>query len=533
MTLILPTRDEARAERCARDLGVFVREAWPILEPGTRYVPNWHIDSICDRLSAVTAGEVSRLIINIPPRHMKSLAVAVLWPCWEWLSHPERRFLFSSYAQGLSTRDSLKCRRLIEMPGFDDPRRPPGQRTLIERVGYAGLIGLLAAGRGEEPWRLTGDQSTKQRFENTRTGYRIATSVGGSATGEGGDRVVCDDPHKADEVESELQRESVLSWWDGTMSTRLNDPKTGAFVIVMQRLHERDLTGHLLAQGGYEHLCLPAEYEPSHPFVWPSDPRIEEGALLWPDHVDRGSLDQIKRPLGSYGSAGQLQQRPAPEEGGILKRAWWRWWSGKRAEAPHFDQLVQSWDMSFGDNEAATSSYVVGQLWGQFGADRYLIRQTRERMEFIEALAAVRELTAWADEHYPARAGHLKLVEDKANGPAIVSTLGREIPGMVPVNPQGDKIARARSVVPQLEAGNVHLPGAPNARHSDYDPSITPLWVRALVDECASFPNAAHDDQVDALSQALSRMAVANNGRLPHGGSSADARARRARRFRC
>ena len=138
----------------------------------------------------------------------------------------------------------------------------------------------------------------------------------------------------------------------------------------------------------------------------------------------------------------------------------------------------------------------------------------------------MRELTGWADEHYPARAGHVKLVEDKANGPAICSQLGREIPGMIAVNPQGDKVARARSVAPQIEAGNVLLPGAANARHTDCDPSRTPLWVRGLVDECASFPNAAHDDQVDALSQALNRMAGVNPGRLPAGGKSKHAATR-------
>ena len=158
------------------------------------FLSNWHIDAICEHLEAITRGELNRLIINIPPRHMKSLAVTVFWPMWEWLSHPERRFLFSSYAQFLSTRDSLKCRRLIQLPGFEDPRVPARERTLIERIGYRGVVRLLADMSGEEPWELTGDQSTKQRFENSRTGYRIATSVGGAATGEGGDRVVVDDP---------------------------------------------------------------------------------------------------------------------------------------------------------------------------------------------------------------------------------------------------------------------------------------------------------------------------------------------------
>ena len=204
MTLLLPTRDELRAERIRRDLGRFVREAWPILEPGTPYVPNWHIDAICEHLEAVTAGEIGRLIINIPPRHMKSLAVTVFWPCWEWLSHPERRFLFASYAQTLSNRDSVNCRRLITEPGFVDPRKPEAERTLIERVGYMGVVSRLAEMRGGEPWALTGDQSTKQRFENTRTGARIATSIDGMATGEGGDRIVVDDPHKADEAQSDV-----------------------------------------------------------------------------------------------------------------------------------------------------------------------------------------------------------------------------------------------------------------------------------------------------------------------------------------
>ena len=410
--VLLPTRDEVRAGQLYGSLRLFVADAWPVPEPGTRFVSNWHIDAICDHLQAVSEGEINRLIINIPPRHMKSLAVTVFWPCWEWLRAPERRFLFASYAQSLSTRDSLKCRRLIEQPGVDDPRVPRSERTLIERIGYLGLVALIADMRGEEPWALTGDQKTKQRFENTRTGYRIATSVDGTATGEGGDRVVCDDPHKADEAQSDVTRESVLEWWDGTMSTRLNDPTTGAFVIVMQRLHELDLTGHLTERGGYTHLCLPAEYEPNHPFRWPEDPRTELGELLWHERIPRDALDDLKVALGSYGSAGQLQQRPAPDEGGILKRAWWKWWDGDHMTAPHFDQIIQSWDMSFGDNEEATSSYVVGQVWGKFKGEKYLLRQVRGRMDFVATVAAVRELTEWVEETYPRRKSHTKLVEE-------------------------------------------------------------------------------------------------------------------------
>ncbi len=472
MTLLVPTRDELRCERMRRSLGAFVHEAWPVVEPGTPFVGNWHIDAICDHLEAITRGELNRLIVNIPPRHMKSLAVTVFWPCWEWLTRPETRWLFASYAQALSTRDSLKCRRLISYPGTRDGRSAATERTLVERIGYLGLVSLLAQMRGAEPWQLTGDQSTKQRFENSRTGYRIATSVDGVATGEGGDRVVCDDPHKAEEAQSDVTRESVLRWWDQTMSTRLNQPATGAKVIVMQRLHERDLTGHLLERGGYEHLCLPAEFEPSHPFVWPADPRTEPGELLWEERIDSEALEEIKVSLGSYGAAGQLQQRPAPDEGGILKRSWWRWWDGHPEGAPHFDQVVQSWDMAFKDTDG--SDYVVGQVWGKFGADKYLIHQVRARLEFTETVQAVIELTEWVERTYPARRTHSKLVEDKANGPAVISQLRRRVPGLVAVDPQGDKVARARAVAPDVEAGNVHLPGRCQRRRDRLRPEHHP-----------------------------------------------------------
>ncbi len=230
-----------------------------------------------------------------------------------------------------------------------------------------------------------------------------------------------------------------------------------------------------------------------------------------PKRIDQESLEQIKRSLGSYGSAGQLQQRPAPAEGAILKRAWWRFWSGRAEGAPRFDEVLQSWDMAFSDTDG--SDFVVGQVWAKLGADKYLIAQVRRRMEFTETVQAVRELSAWVEAEYPKHRSHLKLVEDKANGPAVISSLRRQVPGLTPVSPKGDKVARARAVAPEVEAGNVHLPGAANAEGTGYDASQTPDWVRGLVEECAAFPNAAHDDQVDALSQALVRLAGGGGGR--------------------
>lgn len=458
----LVTQADVTAERARRSLREYIRQAWHVVEPTTPFVDGWHLQAICDHLEAVTRGELRNLVINIPPRHMKSLAVSVFWPTWEWITTPDRRWLFASYAQSLSIRDSLKCRRVIESQWY--------------QVAWGHL------------YQLTSDQNVKARFENDRTGYRIATSVGGAATGEGGDRIVCDDPHAVQESESETIREATLDWWDQVMSTRGNDPKTVARVIVMQRVHEADLSGHVLAQGGYEHLCLPAEYEPSTYVTgigW-TDPRQGAGELLWPERFGATELTDLKRMLGSYAAAGQLQQRPAPAEGGILKRDWWRFYQQIPSEA---DEVIQSWDMAFKDTKS--SAFVVGQVWARIGADKYLIDQTRDKMDFPTTLTAVRTLSA----KWPAAVA--KLVEDKANGPAVIATLQHEIPGLIPVNPAGSKEARAHAVSPQIEAGNVYLPA----------PTIAP-WVHDFIEECARFPNGAYADQVDTMTQALHRLAV-------------------------
>lgn len=435
----------------------------------------WHIDAIAEHLEACTNGEIRRLVINIPPRHMKSLLVTVFWPAWVWATRPEKRWLFSSYAESLSIKHSVVCRRVLQSPWYQQ--------------------------RWGDVFQLTGDQNAKMRFENDRTGFRLATSVAGTATGEGGDFIVVDDPHKVDEVLSDTTRESVLEWWDQTMSTRLNDPASGVRVVIMQRLHERDLSGHVLARGGWEHLCLPSEYEPSHPFVWPDDPREKEGDLLWPQHVPAEFLEEKKVDLGSYGYAGQYQQRPAPAEGGIIKRQWWRFYE----ELPQIDRLMQSWDLAFkATNEA---DYVVGQLWACDGPNKYLVKQMRGRFDFPETQEKILEMTNWAADKWPSMANHAILIEDAANGPAVIAALRRKIASVIPVKPMGSKEARAHAVAPQIEAGNVFLPGALREDRHDYDHTKTPLWVQTFVEETTSFPNGRHDDQVDAMTQALVRLA--------------------------
>jgi predicted phage terminase large subunit-like protein len=475
-------RDQIARERATRGLREFVRQAWQVVEPFTPFVPGWHIDAICDHLEAITRGDIRNLLINVPPRHMKSLLVSVFWPGWEWICHPERRWLYSSYGSHLSVRDSVKCRRLIESPWYR------------ARWGHV--------------FSLTGDQNAKMRFDNDRSGYRLSTSVGGSVTGEGGDRIVCDDPHNVADVASDSVRKTAIDWWDVAMSTRVNDPKTSAMVIVMQRCHQGDLSGHLLEKGNFEHLCLPAEYEgPSRvTSIGFSDPRTEPGELLWPERFGTPEIDALKVSLGSYAAAGQLQQRPSPAAGGLIKRYWLRFWQppgrdfppvavrmpdgSVRFEVahvmPHVQEMVQSWDCSFKDLD--NSDYVVGQVWGRMESSFLLLDQVRARMDCPTTVKAVRELSRkWPD-------CCAKLIEDKANGSAVIQMISRDIPGVLPVNPEGGKIARASAVSPLIEAGNVYLP----------HPMFMP-WVTDFIEECAQFPNGAHDDQVDAMTQVLIR----------------------------
>src|ERR1039457_4248546 len=432
------SRLHLKTEKARRTLHEFVWQAWPRLGPAPPFGEGMHVRAVCEHLQAVTEGRLRHLIIHLPPGQAKSLLTAVFWPAWVWIDHPEARWLFSSYREPLATRDSVKCRRLIESDWYQ------------ERWG----------GR----YQLSGDQNQKNRFENTRTGYRVVVPMS-AGTGERGDYVVVDDPHSVDQAASDTERHAAVEWWNGSMATRLNDLSSGHKVVIMQRLHEADLTGDLLAKGGYDLLCLPAEFEPGRRCAtsidW-SDPRQESGELLWPEKVSRADLDGLKTTLGSYRYAAQYQQRPAPAEGGVFKRCWGRYWRpAPRALAP-----------------------VQGRL-----ADGLLLDQRRERMDMPRTVEAIRGMS----EQWSRAAA--KLVEDRANGPAVIATLKHEIAGLIAVNPEGGKIARAAAVSPQIESGNVYLP----------HPAIAP-WVEDLIEECAAFPCAAHDDQVDALTQALNRL---------------------------
>lgn len=527
-----------RAERARRSLYEFVKQAWSILEPAMPFRDGWHVRVLCEHLEAVSRGEIKRLLINVPPGHAKSLIVSVFWPAWIWANNPAWRGLFSAYASELAIRDSIKTRQVIESVWYQRNFARP-----IERPE-------------SEWWSLSGDQNVKGHFTNTRTGARLSLSVGSKATGFRGNATVCDDPLNLMDAASKLKRDEAIYWWDKSMSSRLNDMAHDVRVMIMQRLHEDDPAGFILRQLGYEHVCLPSEYEPkrrSITFVtktlhasgcpgrgaaytyesispetgdvetltahqdctcekrrekfW-EDPRTVEGELLFPELFPASVLAEAKKILAGSGYAGQHQQRPAPDDGNRFKKGWWRFWKhdgdpdvqarpekcypGPARVLPQMHRMSLSLDATFKDTDG--TDYVVIQCWGANGADRYLMDQARGRWSFTETCAQLLRMAAkWPH-------ARRRLVEDKANGSAVINALKSKLAGLIEVNPEGGKESRAAACQPEVESGNVYLPDG----HSLLDEFIT---------EWAVFPNGSNDDQVDAGTQCLNDFAGRSGGR--------------------
>lgn len=436
----------------------FIELSWHQIEPGKTFVPGWHIDAICEHLEAISRGQLTRLVINIPPGCMKSLTACVFWPAWVWTFRPETKWIYASYSMALSRRDNLRMRRLIESEWY---------RT---RFGDA--------------FRPLHDNWGTAKFVNDRAGFQLCTSVDGTVTGEHADVQVCDDPIKPQDV-SKTSLTNCLEWWNETMSSRLVDFEKSARVLIMQRLHVNDLAGEMLRNGGYEHLCLPMEFE-SHSVCKTSisfkDPRTKEYELLWPQRCSAESVTEIKRGIGTErGIAAQLQQHPVPHSGAIFKKDVIKFY----LMPPKTLSTITSWDCTF---KETGSSYVVGQVWGvREDHEHYvLLDQIRARMSFSETLMAIRNIA----HRYPTCCAHL--IEEKANGSAIIDMLRDEVPSLKPVLPEGGKEARAHAVEGLWSAGRVLLP----------DETIAP-WVNDFIQEVLEFPSSINDDQVDAMTQAL------------------------------
>ena len=461
----------------------FVKQSWHVVEPGIPFIASWHIETICEHLEAVSAGEIHRLLINIPPRHSKSTIVSVMWPAWEWLTDPAQKFLCASYSGNLSTRDNLKTRRLLQSPWYQ------------ERWGYM--------------FSFAGDQNAKQRFENDKTGYRLATSVGGTATGEGGSRLILDDPHGAQAAQSEVMRESDLEWFDMVWSTRLNNPKTDAMVTVMQRLHERDISGHILEDiKGWEHICIPAEWDGKSrkTVLGPYDPRKKKGELICPERFGAAEITMLKQLLGTYGTAGQLQQDPTPSEGGILKTQHFKLWPSASG-LPPFEYILQSYDCAF--TEKTTGDPTACSVWAIFThkgeRNAMLIDAWDEHLSYPDLRArAVKDWTTeyggmTKDSPYSrARRPDRILVEAKASGQSLLQDLRLAKVPAVGYNPgQADKVSRAHQAAPTLELGLLWVP------ESGKNPGHPVSWAAAFLKQLGKFPVAEHDDYVDTFTQAI------------------------------
>ncbi len=488
--------DSFQAERARRSLSAFIRLAWPIVEPAMPLLSNWHIDAVSEHLEAVTKEQIRKLLINIPPGHAKSLLVSVIWPAWIWATNPAWRGLFSAYAGDLATRDSIKCRTLIESEWYQQHYAIPGG------------------------WGLTHDSNRKDEFTNSKSGFRKSLSVGGKATGFRGNAVVVDDPLNAKEAPSKTARDEAIYWWDRVMSSRLNDLRRGAKVIIMQRLHEEDLSGHVLAQTGYEHLCLPSEFDParrsktfyvrhpvalshegpeSEPVKFWEDPRTEKDELLFPTLFPDSVLTQAKVDLTPDGYAGQHGQVPVTDGGSMFQAQWWQRWKGDNRKGPHpgaYETWAGSMDCAFKDK--STSDFVVLQVWARARANRYLIWQFRGRLDFVGTCAMLKRVKAM----FP-QLGAI-YVEDAANGTAVLNSLRDAIEGLIPVatGPRS-KEARAHAVLPFVCAGNVWIPedgaGGWEGPERDGDP------VKFFIHEHTVFPKGKNDDQVDATTQLLER----------------------------
>ena len=394
-------------------------------------------------------------MVFMPPRHGKSEFISRYSTAWILGKFPDTRIILASYEADFAATWGRKARDLLEEHG-------------------PSLFGIKVSGKSSAAnrWDIEGHE-----------GGMVTAGVNGPITGKGADIGIIDDPVKNDqEAMSVTYQERTYEWYKSTFRTRLQ--RDGAIILIMTRWNENDLAGKLLAaqeEDGekWEVVNLPAIAEEGD--LLGRDP----GQPLCPDLFTIEALRSIEKAVGSFWWASLYQQRPSPAEGGILKRSWWQYY---RQTPDRFDEVIQSWDMAFKDTK--TADFVVGQVWGRKGADKYLLDQVRDRMDFPATVQAVRSLSAkWPQARN-------KLVEDKANGPAVIATLKNEIPGLIAVNPEGGKVVRAQAASPDIEAGNVYLP----------DPSVAP-WVHDFIEECAAFPNGANDDQVDAMTQALIRFA--------------------------
>jgi predicted phage terminase large subunit-like protein len=440
------------------DLGLFAERCFLELNPQAVFLPNWHIEVIAAKLAAVHAGKIRRLIINLPPRHLKSLLASIAFPAWRLGHDPSAQILCVSYAQDLADKLARDCRSIMMSPWF---------RRIF-------------------PTRLAPHRHAVQEFITTRQGYRLATSTGGVLTGRGADFILVDDPLKPEEALSKARRDATNDWYANTLYSRLNDKRRGAIVIIMQRLHEDDLVGHVLGQEPWEVVCFPAiaEADEVHEIetVWGPQRFIRrQGEALHPARESLATLAHIRRTIGEYNFAGQYQQSPAPLGGGLVKAEWFKRYREKE-RSERFERIVQSWDTA--NKATELSDFSVCTTWGIRGKNLYLLGLLRQRLEYPALKRAVRE------QQNLFNATEV-LIEDKASGTQLIQELIVDgCHGVTRYQPTIDKIMRLNAQTAMIENGFVYIPE-------------TAPWLAEYLHEMSVFPNGKHDDQVDSTAQFL------------------------------
>ncbi|MBV6486861.1 MAG: hypothetical protein GHHEDOFH_00798 [Pseudorhodoplanes sp.] len=437
------------------DFQSFAQKSFVELNPGATWEHNWHIDAICHHLEQVRAGKITRLIINMPPRSLKSHIGSVAFPAYCLGRHPTLKFICASYSQELAAKHASDFRRVLDSDWYG---RVFGRGALFKNA--------------------------ENEVQTQEGGFRFATSVGGTLTGRGGDVIIIDDPLSAAEAYSKTSRERINSWFSTTLLSRLDNKKTGAIIVIMQRLHPDDLTGHLLEEEGWNLVSLPA-FAPNDREIAVADGRSHfwrKGEVLHAAREPLTVLEQIKRQLGTDTFNAQYLQAPLPDTGNLLKRSWLQIYEMAPVKQPG-DQVVQSWDTAMKATD--TSDYSVCLTFLVRNKNQYYLTDLyRDRPEFPELTKLV------MSQAQRAKADAI-LIEDSASGTSLIQTVRRAgLQGVIPIKPTADKATRMYGQTPKLEAGSLFIPkSAP--------------WLAEFLAEYLAFPKGRHDDQMDSLSQFL------------------------------
>lgn len=496
-----------RAANARESLAEFVKHAWIVLHPGVRLAWNWHLDAICQHAQVMIEDLIKarrdehfeqrakNLVINIPPRQLKTEVMQIFLPAWGWLHDPSLSWRCLSGNSKVVNLASQDCRALIGSSWYQDWFKPT--------------------------WQISDDTDAVKLFKNSARGRRMASTTLEKITGEGTDVIIVDDPQDAGDAHSEALRERVIEKWDKAIESRVNDRLRCVRIGIMQRLHEEDWSGHVLKQGGWEHLCLPMEFETKNTpgrckcpscamgktFLGWTDPRKTEGELLHEVRTPRTELNAARAVLGPYGYAGQMQQRPAPADGGLFKRAWFKEFDLETM--PRFDEIVVSCDLANSEHATRSGSNNALLVVARKGSWRYVLDERVGRWSMTEIQRKIAELQSeWQKR---TNIGTVKvLVEKKAAGNFVISAMRNEMGIMGVVEDEeaqkahNDKLVRANAVVAQVEGGNIMVPkGAP--------------WVEEFLHELCVFPNGAKDDRVDAFTQALNYWRSSNAMRIGMG----------------